>query len=403
MRISALVPGVDRAQRLRPRHHADRAVRVDDRDDDLPAQPRAGQAPRRAARAARHPARRPERRDAPSLRFRLAGRADRADRRSSAARPRSARRARATEESIIFQVDEDFTIPPARPAPTCSSAAGRSKDVGLADGEARPQGSDQLAVRHAAAVGDALYLGFEEPLGRLLMQVDVDASQARGAGVNPEDPPLRWEVSQGDGRWEEAIVLEDLTGGFNYGSGTVELELPPRSAIEPRRRPPPALAALPDRRPHAPRRRGRRPTRSRRRSTRSPPAPIGARLPVDARLARSSARCSASSDGTPGQIFPLRHRPVLKPAQRRDARGPGPRVRRLGALGAARGLRRLDRVRPPLRARPRVAARSSSAPRSARPTAAGRSTARCRPRARCCASPATATAAAARATSRRAR
>ena len=62
----ALVPGVDRAQRLRPRHHADRAVRVDDGDDDLPAQPRAGQAARHAARAARHPARRPERRRAPT-------------------------------------------------------------------------------------------------------------------------------------------------------------------------------------------------------------------------------------------------------------------------------------------------------------------------------------------------
>ncbi len=45
---------MDRAQRLRPRHHADRAVRVDDRHADLPGQPCAGQAPRRAARAARH-------------------------------------------------------------------------------------------------------------------------------------------------------------------------------------------------------------------------------------------------------------------------------------------------------------------------------------------------------------
>ena len=61
----------------------------------------------------------------------------------------------------------------------------------------------------------------------------MDASQARGAGVNPEDPPLRWEVSQGDNEWLEAEVLEDLTGGFNYGSGTVTLELPPRSAIQP--------------------------------------------------------------------------------------------------------------------------------------------------------------------------
>ena len=61
----------------------------------------------------------------------------------------------------------------------------------------------------------------------------MEASTARGAGVDPEDPPLRWEVSAGDGRWEDAEVLEDLTGGFNYGSGTVELQCPPRSAVEP--------------------------------------------------------------------------------------------------------------------------------------------------------------------------
>ena len=71
----------------------------------------------------------------------------------------------------------------------------------------------------------------------------------------------------------------------------------------------------------------------------------------------------------------------------RDARGPGPRVRRLGDAGSsARSFVASTRARPPLHARPRRPARSSSARRSARPTAAGRSTARSRPRARSCAS-----------------
>jgi len=139
----------------------------------------------------------------------------------------------ATDESVIFQVDEDFTIPAMRPAAYVLQRHGQIKDVGLAEGEARPQGSDQLAFGSPPQVGDALYLGFEDPLDRLIIQIDVDASQARGAGVNPEDPPLRWELSQGDGQWLEAEVLEDLTGGFNYGSGTVLLELPPRSAVQP--------------------------------------------------------------------------------------------------------------------------------------------------------------------------
>ncbi len=113
-----------------------------------------------------------------------------------------------TDESIIFQVDEDFTIPAMGPAAYVLQRTGQSpKNVGVADGEARPQGSDQLAFGTPPQVGDALYIGFEDPLDRLIIQIDMEASQARGAGVNPEDPPLRWEVSQGDNQWLPAVVL----------------------------------------------------------------------------------------------------------------------------------------------------------------------------------------------------
>ena len=67
-----------------------------------------------------------------------------------------------------------------------------------------------------------------------------------------------------------------------------------------------------------------------------------------------SARSSASPTARRARSSRCATAPVLKPAVRRDARGPGPGVRRLGALGAARRLRRLDRVRPPLHARPRL-------------------------------------------------
>ena len=209
----------------------------------------------------------------------------------------------AHDESVIFQVDEDFTIPAMAPAAYVLQRHGQVKDVGVADGEARPQGSDQLAFGTPPQVGDALYLGFEEPLDRLIVQIDVDASQARGAGVNPEDPPLRWEVSQADGEWAPATVLEDLTGGFNYGSGTVELELPPRSAVAAARRPPPALAALPDRRDE------RRPGATGATYSHAPEiysisaAPMGARLPAT-HAARIEREIVGVSDGTPGPDLP---------------------------------------------------------------------------------------------------
>ena len=200
------------------------------------------------------------------------------------------------------------------------------------------------------AVGDALYVGFDEPIGRLLMLVDVDASPARGAGVNPEDPPLRWEVSQGDNGWEEAIVLEDLTGGFNYGAGAVELQLPPRSAVQP----------LGGHRMHWLRCRIDDKTRhggAATTYTQAPEiysltaAPIGALLPAQ-HAAQEENEVLGVSDGTPGQNVPAALQPGAQARDRRDARGPGPRVRRLGGLGAAPRLRHLDRVRPPLHPQP---------------------------------------------------
>lgn len=132
---------------------------------------------------------------------------------------------------------------------------------------------------------------------------------ARGAGVKPDDPPLRWEVSQGDGTWIEVEVLEDLTGGFNYGSGTVEVQCPPTAGVE-------SIA-------------GRRLQWLRCRiaaTTRisgepaiftQPPeiyqitaAPTGALLPAE-HSTTEIAESLGASDGTPAQVFTTRFAPVL--------------------------------------------------------------------------------------------
>jgi len=138
----------------------------------------------------------------------------------------------ASEDAIVFHVPEPFTIAPLRPASYVIERAGAAREIGVMDGVAHPHGPDRIPFAQPPAVGDALYLGFEQSIARLLVQVSLEASMARGAGVRPEDPPLRWEASQGDGAWSEVEVLADLTGGFNYGSGTVELQLPASSGIE---------------------------------------------------------------------------------------------------------------------------------------------------------------------------
>ena len=216
----------------------------------------------------------------------------------------------ATEEAVIFQVEEDFMIPAARPAAYVVVRAGKPTDIGIVDGTAKPQGNDQLPFAGPPAVGDALHLGFQEPLGRLIMQIDMEASMARGAGVDPDDPPLRWEVSTGDGQWEDAVVLEDLTGGFNYGSGTVELQCPPQSSVE----------ALGGHRLHWLRCRIDEKTRGGKETKYTHPpeiysvtaAPIGALLPAS-HSARADGEVLGVSDGTPGQVHQLRNHPVLKP------------------------------------------------------------------------------------------
>jgi predicted phage baseplate assembly protein len=138
----------------------------------------------------------------------------------------------ATQNSIVFATSETFVIPPLLPAAYVVQRAGAAKEIGVADGVAYPTGPDQIPFSRQPQIGDALYLGFEESLSRLLMRVSMEASMARGAGVKPDDPPLRWEVSVGDGSWVEVEVMEDLTGGFNYGSGTVEVQCPPGSGTE---------------------------------------------------------------------------------------------------------------------------------------------------------------------------
>jgi predicted phage baseplate assembly protein len=215
----------------------------------------------------------------------------------------------ASEPSIVFTVDEDFTIAPVRPVAYAIERGGRAKEIGVADGIAYPHGPDRIPFGQPPVVGDALYLGFEESIARLVLQVSIEASMARGAGVRPEDPPLRWEASQGAGEWAEVDVLSDLTGGFNFGSGTVELQCPGGSGVEPvagrrvhwlrcRIAQTTRLSDQPAAYQHAPE------------IYQITAAPVGARLSAE-HSALEHHEPLGTSNGEPGQAFTLRAAPVL--------------------------------------------------------------------------------------------
>ena len=289
-----------------------------------------------AARAARHPARRPERRAPPTLRFRLAEPptepVTHPGGETEVGTPRTG-----DEESIVFQVDEDFTIPAA--APGGLRAPARRPDQGRRRGRRRgaPAGRRPAAVRQPAG-------GRRRALPRLRRAARAPAAPGRRRRLararrrrQPRGPAAALGGLPGRQRaGRRPIVLEDLTGGFNYGAGAVELQLPAALARCSRSAATACTgcaAASTTRRATA-----ARPTTY----TQAPEiysitaAPIGALLPDVARRAGVRTRCSACPTARPGQTFPLRFSPVLKPHDRRDARGARPRVGRLGGVGAAR-------------------------------------------------------------------
>ena len=211
----------------------------------------------------------------------------------------------ASEESIVFQTSYDFTIPPARPMAYLVERAGRPRTSASRPAWRSRRAPTSSPFEQPPKVGNAMYLGFDTSLARLLLRIDVECSQARGAGVDPEDPPLRFEVSDESSEtgWSEAIVLSDLTGGFNYGSGAIELQLPSRALAEHDRRPARVLGALPPGRRHALGRAAAPVSPTRPRSTPSRPARSARSSPP--RTPRgTSRRCSGESDGSAGPALP---------------------------------------------------------------------------------------------------
>jgi predicted phage baseplate assembly protein len=127
---------------------------------------------------------------------------------------------------VVFRTVEPIVVPPLRLEALRLRREGRASDVPVHDGTARLTGAERLGLCSAEHPGDALALGFGEPLCGLVVAVTVAAEPARGTGVAPDAPPWAWEVEEADGTRSPATVVSDTTGGFNYGSGAIELQLP---------------------------------------------------------------------------------------------------------------------------------------------------------------------------------
>jgi predicted phage baseplate assembly protein len=219
------------------------------------------------------------------------------------------------EEPVAFQVSETFVIRPLRPLAVVVRRGGRIDSLAVSQGECRPTGPDRVAFGAYPAPGDGWYLGFAEPLARLLLRVSVDASKAGGAGIDPSAPPLRWEASAAatdaaaPEAWAPVRVLRDTTKGFNDGGGQIELRLPDSTAP----------AQLGAERWHWLRCRLADDGQADRRYRRPPLIDSITAHVVGARVrAHHAARVTNEelgvSDGTPAQTFHVRQTPALRPS-----------------------------------------------------------------------------------------
>jgi predicted phage baseplate assembly protein len=136
--------------------------------------------------------------------------------------------------AIIFSTESDLTIRP----PALAGAFTRDVDRN----DEKEWAEHDIATIHLPGMripifagepnpGDAFYLAFETDLSNHVVAIIADCEVAGGAGVDPTQPPIAWEVWQGGAdRWAACEIEYDKTGGFNW-SGEVLLHVPQMSKI----------------------------------------------------------------------------------------------------------------------------------------------------------------------------
>jgi len=136
-----------------------------------------------------------------------------------------------TERPIVFTSDRELRIQP----PILTKVFSR-----VSSGEEGKKSFREQNIRRLEAgfegfeifttvpqLDDALYFGFENDLSHHILGFDMDFDPAGGAGIDPTLPPYIWEASTGgsEDRWEPCDVEMDTTKGMNT-VGRIQIHLP---------------------------------------------------------------------------------------------------------------------------------------------------------------------------------
>jgi predicted phage baseplate assembly protein len=131
-----------------------------------------------------------------------------------------------TTQSIIFTTEVDLTV---RPPKVLSAYT----QVGFGNDPWVEHDLDRLGAHESVIIfpnpprpGDAFCLALEKDHSHHVISLSLGCKHAGGIGVDPEAPPLIWEVWQGAARrWVSCVVERDGTGGFTR-DGEILLHLP---------------------------------------------------------------------------------------------------------------------------------------------------------------------------------
>jgi predicted phage baseplate assembly protein len=134
-----------------------------------------------------------------------------------------------TNPAIVFSTEEDLVIRP----PVVTGAYTRNSSHSDASAwtvhDLRQLGiaKNRIALfPPKPGPGDAFYLSFSTDHTRHVLALAMNCDSAGGAGIDPNNPPVEWEVWQGGlARWAPCEVEYDGTGGFNR-AGEIILHTP---------------------------------------------------------------------------------------------------------------------------------------------------------------------------------
>jgi predicted phage baseplate assembly protein len=220
-----------------------------------------------------------------------------------------------TSEAIVFTTESELTVRTPAMIDAFTRRAAESADGSWLRHDVSKLGmtGHRLQVFGAPPTpGDAMYLALERDHSNHVLAVVMSCELASGAGIDPLDPPLVWEVWQGDSTgWVACDVEYDGTGGFNT-PGEVILHTPVMQEADFGGQQGRWLRCrLTEPRP------GQRTYYA---------SPMVDRLRVEARGGTVGARHATTvhnevlgqSEGAPGQTFTLQHTPLLARDPRQD-------------------------------------------------------------------------------------